>query len=164
MNMISKISASALLALGLLLGTQNAALAEGNLTIVATPAQLESMNVLLGDLKDEHVDVKVLNPADAGQAKNDDFVLMVLTAQPADPLYSGEVGAQLSETDKKRIGAAGGKKLIMLRDVWKNGQEIVIFAGNSDEDAKAVRMETKDRWWEIVGSWFDIFTGGMKGY
>lgn len=149
-----------LAALLLLLAGQAAA--EGNLTIVATPAQVESMDVLLRDLKDEDVTVKVVAPAALEQAKKDEFVLMVITAALSDPLYNGT--DLLSEADRARIGKEGGKKLVLLRDVWQNGQEIIVFAGHGDDEARQLRMDTKERWWEIVGGWFGIFTGGMKGY
>jgi hypothetical protein len=148
---------------GMLSGTGQA-LADGSLTLVATAKQAESMSALLGDLADENVEVKRLEPSAADQAKGADYVIMVMTAQPSDPVFSGAGGALLSDADRKRIGESGGKKLLILRDVWKNGQEVVIFAGNTDADARAARVETKSTWWEIVASWFDIATDGMHGY
>jgi hypothetical protein len=140
------------------------ALAAGTVTLVATAAQAESMSVLLGDLADENVTVRRLEPSEADQAKGDDYVIMVMTAQPSDPVFQGVGGALLSDADRKLIAASGGKKLLVLRDVWKNGQEVVIFAGNTDAEARAVRVETRSTWWEIVASWFDIVTDGMHGY
>lgn len=156
------------LCLGLFLATalvcSPAALAEGTLAIVATAGQVESMSTLMGDLKEESVNVKVLAPAQLAQAKTENYVIVVITAQPEDVLWKNFAKELLQESDIKQISAKGGSKLILRRDLWKNGQEVLIFAGNTDEDAKNVRMKTKGQWWEIVASWFDIFTGGLKGY
>lgn len=141
-----------------------AAFAEGSLTIVASQDQLQSMDVLLKDLKDENVRVKILAPEAAAQAKQDDYLILVLNGRPSDPAYSALGPKILTDSDRKILERSGGKKLIVARDVWKNGQEVVCFAGNTDADAQTIRMETKGKWWDIVAGWFNIAVGGMHGY
>lgn len=138
--------------------------AAGRLVLVASPSQLEDMKTLLADLAEENVKVSILNPQDAAQVKDAEYAIIVLTAQSSDPVLSALGDSLLTEGTRKIIDAPGGKKLLVVRDIWKNGQELVCFAGHTDADAAAVRRENKSRWWNTVALWFDLSPEGMHGY
>lgn len=56
--------------------------------------------------------------------------------------------------------------MLLKKDVWKQGQMVLVFAGKTAEAAAEARNASKEEWMEYLDEWFDLeeIPGGLRAY
>jgi len=141
--------------------TNSPAFAKNDLSIIASDKQMATLEELFAELEENDVSLKKVKATNMKSALNDSYLLVLVT--PQSPHYE-MVSEKLSASVKKELKKEKGNKFVLLRDSWKNGQEIILLAGNADSDIDDIRSATKDIWWEMMGNWFDFDADISGGY
>jgi hypothetical protein len=72
----------------------------------------------------------------------------------------------IGDSEVASLQRGGAKKMFLKENVWKQGQKVMVFAGNDAEAAAAARSEAKEEWMEYLEEWFDLeeIPGGLRAY
>jgi len=62
----------------------------------------------------------------------------------------------LSQEEQEWVSKVGNKKMYLKVDKWCKGQYILVFAGYDRDATYRALINSKDKWWGYISSWFDI--------
>jgi len=82
---------------------------------------------------------------------------IVILGGPNEPNGIGDIIKEvLTPEEVEWVSQPGNRKMYIKGDVWRKGQNLIIFAGSNKEAVKSAMVNTKDNWWVIISNWFDV--------
>jgi hypothetical protein len=94
-------------------------------------------------------------PADFEKYKGEKCILVL--GGPNDAEGLGDAVKQLlSPQEVEFVSQMGNKELYLKTDKWSSGQYILVIAGCDADATYRQFVNSKDKWWGYISSWFNI--------
>ena len=119
------------------------------------------MSETFSELNENDVTIKFISPENIYSCINDNYIIIVATQKDKSFDF---IKDKLSPSVLKNINNKGYGKYILLRDPWREEQEVVLLIGDNDDTISLIREKTWANWWSTVANWFDINTMMVKPY
>ena len=128
-----------------------------DLIIVGTGSTMDASQDWLSFLKTQEVPCVVVNPAEFGEHKKRDFVVVIGSMDESEDMKA-ILEEVLNPEELEWISQAGNGNMYVKTDVWAPGQKIVVIAGSHQIITEQARKATKEDWFELFADWFDLET------
>jgi len=142
-----------------------AVLGAETLVVVATKPTYQAAQRWVDLLTTKGIATKNVEPSQFGQYKQSEYiVLMGGVDEPGG--IKDLVKKAVGEKELAALSQKGVGKMYIKSNTWAQGQNVLIFAGADVAAAEKVRKDNKEEWFEIIGEWFELETGGpsLHGY
>ncbi len=131
------------------------------LGLCVSQQHFDEMAEVVKELAFNGVQVNHVAPDKAASLEQSEFAAFEWT--PDSPV-ARFLDGKLEQGDLDELQKEGGKRLIILPSPFVNGQEFIVWAGHTEEDAAAIRKAKRNSWWSLMCSWFVIPTDGLAPY
>lgn len=126
-----------------------------DLIVVATPATFAKHADWSKFLASKNIPVKNVAPSNLAGFKDAPYVVLMGGMDEAGGIKPlAEKALSKSETD--RMNMAGSSAMYVKSDVWKKGQEVIVFIGAGDKGVETARKSNRAEWMDIIFGWFGI--------
>jgi hypothetical protein len=149
------ISLAVLLLAGLCWVQSPQAKAGNNLVVVAGDDNFDDASPWVNFLAEKGITIVHVLPEDFQKAKQEKYIVILGGPRDAD-----EIGAvilkEILNPEELRSVEAEGPRMIVKSDVWSKGQEVIVFAGKSQQEVTQARKSNRAAWWPKIAGWFGI--------
>ena len=136
---------------------------DSKLIVVASKATYQDAQKWVDFLTSREVPLQHVTPPDFGKYKNEKYIVVMVSMNESGGI--GDIVKQLlTKKEQALVGQQGNSNMYIKSDLWSKDQTIIIFAGYNRDAANRVRINTKDRWWDHISSWFDIELDSVELY
>jgi hypothetical protein len=129
--------------------------AAADLIVVATPATFAKAGDWVKFLDSKNIPVKNVAPANMAGFKDAPYVVLMGGFDEADGIKPLTEKA-LSKSEFERMNMAGSSAMYVKSDVWKKGQEVIVFTGASAAGVDTARKGNRAEWMDLIFGWFGV--------
>lgn len=134
---------------------KEAAKAKGKLIVVTNEANYEKDKDILNFISTRGVTIERITLADFEKYKTEKSILILGGPNDSDGL--GDIVKQtLSPDEANFVSQTGNKNLYLKANKWGDGQNVLIVAGYDTDATFRELVNSKDKWWGYISSWFNI--------
>ncbi len=126
-----------------------------DLVVVSTPASLAKAADWTKFLASKNIPVKKVAPSNEAGFKDAQYVVLLGALDEADGIKP-LVEKALSKSEFASMSSAGSSAMFVKSDVWKKGQEVIIFTGAGDKGVETARKGNRAEWVDVILGWFGI--------
>ena len=137
------------------------------LVVVATPASLAKAADWTKFLGSKNIPIKNVAPSDLAAFKDAPHVVLLGALDEAGgikPLCE----KALSKSEFEKMNMAGSSAMFVKSDVWKKGQEVIVFTGAGDKGVETARKGNRAEWIDVIFGWYgleaDVGKSGTPSY
>jgi len=128
---------------------------KGKLIVVTDEANYQLNKDILSFISTRGVSVERMAPADFEKYKSEKYLLVL--GGPSEGENLGNVVKQLLSPDEVAfVSQTGNKELYLKTDKYSSGQQIIVIAGYDSNATFRQFVNSKDKWWGYISSWFNI--------
>ncbi len=129
--------------------------AADELVVVATPASLAKAADWTKFLGSKNIPIKNVAPSNLAAFKD---ALHVVLLGPLDEAGGIKPLCEkaLSKSEFERMNQAGSSAMYVKSDVWKKGQEVIVFTGAGDKGVETARKGNRAEWMDIILGWYGM--------
>ena len=128
---------------------------KGRLIVVTNKANYEMNKDVINFIATRGVTVERITPADFEKNKTEKYILVL--GGPGEGEGLGDVVKQLLIADEVNfVSQMGNKELYLKTGKYVSGQQIIVIAGFDADATFRQFVNSKDKWWGYVSSWFSI--------
>jgi uncharacterized protein YgbK (DUF1537 family) len=128
-----------------------------DLIIVGTGSTMEASQDWLSFLETQEVPCVVVNPAEFGEHKKGDYVVVIGSMDESEDIKA-ILKEVLTTEEMDWISQPGNGNMYVKTDVWIPGQKVIVIAGSHQIITEQARKATREDWFELLTDWFDIET------
>ncbi len=128
---------------------------KGKLIIVTNIVNYELDKDVINFIATRGVPIERVSPADFEKYKTEKYILVL--GGPGESEGLGDIVRQLLSADEVNfVNQMGNKELYLKTDKFSPGQQIIVIAGCDADATFRQFVNSKDKWWGYVSSWFNI--------
>ena len=129
--------------------------AKGKLIVVTNETNYEKDKDVINFIATRGVAVERIAPADFEKYKTEKYILVL--GGPGEGEGLGDIVKQLLSPDEVNfVSQMGNKELYLKTDKYSSGQQIIVIAGCDADATFRQFVNSKDKWWGYISSWFNI--------
>ncbi len=128
---------------------------KGKLIIVTNTINYELDKDVINFIATRGVAIERVSPADFEKYKTEKYILVL--GGPGESEGLGDIVKQLLSADEVSfVNQMGNKELYLKTDKFSPGQQIIVIAGCDADATFRQFVNSKDKWWGYISSWFNI--------
>jgi hypothetical protein len=128
---------------------------KGKLIVVTNEANYEKDKDVINFIATRGVAIERISPADFDKYKSEKYILVL--GGPGEGEGLGDIVKQLLSPDEVSfVSQMGNKELYLKTDKYSSGQQIIVIAGCDADATFRQFVNSKDKWWGYISSWFNI--------
>jgi len=128
---------------------------KGKLIVVTNEANYEKDKDVINFIATRGVNIERVRPADFEKYKAEKYILVL--GGPGEGEGLGDIVKQLLSADEVNfVSQMGNKELYLKTDKYSSGQQIIVIAGCDADATFRQFVNSKDKWWGYISSWFNI--------
>jgi hypothetical protein len=129
--------------------------AAAELVVVATPSTFAKSANWAKFLDSKDIPVKNVAPSDLAGFKDAPYLVLMGGMDEAGGIKPLAEKA-LSKSEFDRMTMPSSSAMYVKSDVWKSGQEVILFLGATDAGVDTARKSNRAEWMDIILGWFGI--------
>jgi len=134
---------------------KEAAKEKGKLIVVTNEANYEKDKDVINFIATRGVTIERIAPSDFEKYKAEKYILVLGGPNEGDGL--GDIAKQLLSPDEVNfVSQMGNKGLYLKMDKYSSAQQIIVIAGCDADATFRQFVNSKDKWWGYISSWFNI--------
>jgi len=135
--------------------TMPAAKEKDKLIVITNEANYERSKDVVNFIATRGITIERIAPADFEKYKTEKYILIL--GGPNDDEGLGDVVKQVLTADEVSfVSQTGNKNLYLKLNKWSEKQNMLVIAGYDPDATFREFVNSKDKWWGYISSWFNI--------